>query len=69
MAKEKRHRAKRNLTLNPDGVDKLFAIGKALPVPEENLSRLVDMAISKFVASFQEIESAKTVANLRKRKI
>jgi hypothetical protein len=54
MAEKKRIREKRNLTLNPDGVSKLMAIGKSLPVPETNLSRLVDAAIAEFVGKRQE---------------
>jgi hypothetical protein len=40
----------RNLTLNPEGVDKLMEVGAARPVPETNLSRLVDEAIAEYVA-------------------
>ena len=50
MAKSKRIRQKRNLTLNPDGVKKLLAVGAARPVKETNLSRLVDDAIAEYVA-------------------
>jgi hypothetical protein len=49
MADKKRPRKPRNLTLNPDGVEKLLAIGAARPVPETNLSRLVDDAIADYV--------------------
>jgi hypothetical protein len=50
MPEPKRIRAKRNLTLNPDGVKKLLEVGASLPVPETNLSRLVDDAIAEYVA-------------------
>jgi hypothetical protein len=50
MAEPKRIREKKNLTLNPDGVKKLLAVGAARPVKETNLSRLVDDAIAEYVA-------------------
>jgi hypothetical protein len=53
MAKAKtpnRLRKSRNMTLNPAGVEKILEVGAAMPVPETNLSRLVDRAIAEFVA-------------------
>jgi hypothetical protein len=44
-----RLRKKRNLTLNPDGVAKLLQYGASQPVPETNLSRLIDMTIVDFL--------------------
>ena len=40
----------RNLTLSPEVVDKLMEAGAARPVPETDLSRLVDEAIAEYVA-------------------
>ena len=52
MAKTtKRVRAVRSVTLNPDGVRRLLEVGEARAVPETNLSRLIDDAISAYVAA------------------
>lgn len=61
MSERKRPRKPRNLTLNPDGVEKLLAIGAARPVPEANLSRLVDDAIAEYVR-FHEHEHEEEIS-------
>ena len=49
MAKTKRVRLVRSVTLNPEGVEQLIRVGKSRPVPETNLSRLIDDAIAEYV--------------------
>ena len=51
VAKTKRVRAVRSVTLNPDGVRKLLEVGAARPVAETNLSRVIDDAIAGYVAA------------------
>ena len=50
MAEKKHPRKPRGLTLNPEAVEKLLEVGAARPVPETNLSRLLDEAIVEYVA-------------------